>query len=356
MHTAAAYSVVQQRYLLDSGLLRPGVPHNEVVLGVTRLLAYSFAYQPLWLLLFAWADDVPWFGFSIAGGGDKSWAANTARALECSFAGGCEAALPNFANPVPVPLFAFIYVVGYVMYYGGLGKFLAVRRGIPTRAQALHRDQATLYCRPPSTAALSLESATFALLVNVAGSGLMSLYFLLPGTNPAPGTTPAWSVLVSLLLCCAGVAAFKRWEMGTPVHEQVRHAMGARESPQTHMDSVAPLQFGFGRLPPKDSGAAAGAASLPSGDAPGSFMLAADGDAPDEGEQGRLLSATLASDSAKATYPGTPVRSAAADPTAPAGSEWRRLAAARLTSVVSAAVGSPEPEPGTPSERLLESE
>jgi len=129
MYTAAAYSVVQQRYLLDSGLLRPGVPHDEVVLGVTRLLAYSFAYQPLWLLLFAWADDVPWFGFSIAGGGDKSWAANTARALECSFAGGCEAALPNFSKPVPVPLFAFIYVVGYVMYYGGLGKFLA---GNPT--------------------------------------------------------------------------------------------------------------------------------------------------------------------------------------------------------------------------------
>ena len=123
IHTAAAYSVVQQRYLLDSGLLRPGVPHDDVVLGVARLLAYSFAYQPLWLLLFAWADDVPWFGFSIAGGGDKSWAANTARALQCSFAGGCEAALPNFSKPVPVPLFAFIYVVGYVMYYGGLGGF-----------------------------------------------------------------------------------------------------------------------------------------------------------------------------------------------------------------------------------------
>ena len=188
----------------------------------------------------------------------------------------------------------------------------------------------------------------------------MSLYFLLPGTNPAPGTTPAWSVLVSLLLCCAGVAAFKRWEMGTPVHEQVRHAIGVppRESPDTHTRAItaAHLQFGFGRLPPKDSGTAAGAATLPSGDGSGSFTLPADGDAPDEGEQGRLLSATLAYDRAKATFPGTPVRSSAADPTAPAGSEWRRLAAARLTSVVSAAVGGPAPEPGTPSERLLGSE
>ena len=75
-------------------------------------------------------------------------------------------------------------------------------------------------------AALSLESATFALLVNVAGSGLLSLYFLLPGTNPAPAVTPAWSVALSLVLCCTGVVIFKQWELRMPVHAQVRGADG----------------------------------------------------------------------------------------------------------------------------------
>ena len=155
---AAAYSVVQQRFLLDSGLLLPGVPHTEVLLGTLRLLAYSNAYQPLWLMLLAWVDALPWFGFSVAGmselppvrpstgksnsnlstqvrstifltttvfrTGDShnSWAANTGRSLACSFGGGCRSDLPNFSVDVPVPLFSFAYVLGYVAYYAGLGK------------------------------------------------------------------------------------------------------------------------------------------------------------------------------------------------------------------------------------------
>ena len=47
-----------------------------------------------------------------------------------------------------------------------------------------------------------------------------SLYFLIPGTNPNAGSTPVWSVLVSLLLSLSGLVLWKKWESATPAEEQ----------------------------------------------------------------------------------------------------------------------------------------
>lgn len=55
-----------------------------------------------------------------------------------------------------------------------------------------------MHIRHPPAVILNRESATFALLINVASSCVVSAFFLIPGTNPNNTNTPVWQVLHDL--------------------------------------------------------------------------------------------------------------------------------------------------------------
>lgn len=121
---------VQQRFLLDSGLLRPGVPHSDVLLGTLRLLAYSFAYQPLWLLALAVPIDL-WAGEP--GASTLGVFLGLLHSLSCSLTGAGVDCLPDldvWAGDVPVPVWATVYVVSDAMYFAGLGAERACEAGV----------------------------------------------------------------------------------------------------------------------------------------------------------------------------------------------------------------------------------
>ena len=113
---------VQQRFLLDAGLLRPGVPSADVLLGTARLLAYSFAYQPLWLLVLAMPVAL-WAGETASGGGVV---AELYATLACSLVGegvSCSADLESvWVGDLPVPTLAFAYILSDALYFAGLGE------------------------------------------------------------------------------------------------------------------------------------------------------------------------------------------------------------------------------------------
>ena len=56
----------------------------------------------------------------------------------------------------------------------------------------------SVHSRLPPAVILNRESATFALLINVASSCVVSAFFLIPGTNPNNTNTPVWQVLRDL--------------------------------------------------------------------------------------------------------------------------------------------------------------
>ena len=166
---------------MDSGLLKPNVPLNDVILGTVRLLSYSFAYQTLWMFSLAvpmalWSHRYT-SNHSLTEGSETIANSDIIDTLTCSLAGIGPTCSSNFdVLPffVPVPVWAFSYVVCDAMYFAGLGKILVHLE----TASTLNWVHLTLRA---SAAALSLESATFALLLNVGGSSVLSLYFMLPG-------------------------------------------------------------------------------------------------------------------------------------------------------------------------------
>jgi len=129
---------------------------------------------------------------------------------------GAKQDLPNFSDPVPVPLFAFIYVFGYLAYFIGLGARRASEVAATHTAHCCYNCYTCLQPCSPSVRHLCPHGERRRALASCRCTSCC------PAPSPAPAAAaPAWSVLVSMLLCCAGVAVFKRWEMATPVHEQV---------------------------------------------------------------------------------------------------------------------------------------
>lgn len=184
---AALLAVLQQLYFIRTGALRRGAPPREQLRGTLRALMFSNFMQPLAYAALFWVDVLPWFGSSAS---VADWVGVTRFSLACSVGGpalagsgggrACAAGAPGWAYA-----FIFSYIVAY---FGG--------------------------------AALNRESATFNMLCLVVVTASTALVWLIPGVNPESSTTPAWSVLLSLLLSVGGSVLWKRWEDKTPPEEQ----------------------------------------------------------------------------------------------------------------------------------------
>ena len=186
----AAYNVVQQLFLIRAGALAPGASRLTVARSSLRALFYCNLAQLLWLLALWWVDVLPWFGASAH---VADFSNNTRFSLRCSL-GLEDCGLAQF-GVVPA-VWAGAFAAGYCVSY--IGSVL-----------------------------LNRESAAFNMLAAVITTALTSLYFLLPGTNPASSTTPLWSVLSALVLSLSGLVLWKRWEASTPADEQFAVAEAA---------------------------------------------------------------------------------------------------------------------------------
>jgi len=172
-----------QFFMIRSGALQPGATPRDRQLVVARMLFYNQGWVLVLLGVFFWVDLLPWFGSSSS---LTDFATGAAFSFQCSLLGpdGVSAAVGDPAScPQSTPIFAA----------GFLGTYLLL-----------------LVCQ----ALLSVESAIFNTMVLFLSTAFVSLFWLLPGVNPNAVNTPAWSVLTSLALALAGVAVWKRWELG----------------------------------------------------------------------------------------------------------------------------------------------
>ena len=143
--------------------------------------------QPITYLALFWLDLLPWFGDSSS---LAEWSSTTLFSLSCSIGGTSLAThVDGRSCSAASPLWAWLFILAYVLaYFGGT--------------------------------VLNKESATFNMLCLVVVTASTALVWLIPGVNPESSTTPAWSVLLSLLLSVGGSVLWKRWEDKTPPEEQ----------------------------------------------------------------------------------------------------------------------------------------
>ena len=204
----AAYNVLQQRILIKAGALKEGADNALITTSMLRMLFYTNCAQTLSLWALFWLDLLPWFGTSQS---LLQFWNNTVFSLSCSFAGagGAVAAAGSGLDPsscgAQTNLWSFVFIGGYTITY---------------------------IC----SAILNRESATYNMLVNVLTTTATSAFWLIPGTNPAPGNTPLWSVLPSLALSIAGVVLWKAWESRTPSHAQFAYSDDAGYEPLGYSD------------------------------------------------------------------------------------------------------------------------
>ncbi len=212
---AAAYNVLQQRYLIQSGALEVSASVSKIVKASLRMLFYSCLWMLVFMVLLFWTDLLPWFGSSspaaAAAAGEAAGAASpisqlsyfiqqTTFSIACSFGGGGAvgdgSAYPDLGLPTSgacgtlIPVYAYGFVFSYTISY-------------------------------LSGAALNRESSTYTMLSFVLVTLMTSAVWYIPGTNPNPQNTPVWSVATSIALSLAGIFLWKRWELSELAsHEQ----------------------------------------------------------------------------------------------------------------------------------------
>jgi hypothetical protein len=188
--TALAF-ILQQVYLVREGVLHPSSPPERLTKAMARLLLYNQFFVVTFLMALWWMDILPWWG-STAGGVDE-WANGVGFAFACSLLGpdgvtSYAAGTGSVCTPES-PRWAFIFFVSYIVYLVG-------------------------------TLAVNTDSAVFSAALSVGLTLALSVFWLIPGTNPYPQETPIWSVAVSVVLAMAGMVLLKLWEARTPPEEQ----------------------------------------------------------------------------------------------------------------------------------------
>jgi hypothetical protein len=193
---SAAFNVCQQLYFIRSGMLLEEASAYQQVRTMLRALFWSNVAQPVSYILMFWVDLLPWFGTSSS---ISTLLKSTTYSIACSVGGPKIAsyaltAVGTYGDKTPVcendtPIWAWAFMMSYVLsYIGG--------------------------------ARLNRESATFMMLTLVVVTMTTATFWLIPGTNPNPSSTPLWSVLTSLGLSIIGTLIWKWWENQTPADEQ----------------------------------------------------------------------------------------------------------------------------------------
>lgn len=189
--TALAFTL-QQAYLIRAGALLPGAPHSYTQITMLRSLMYNQLIVSGFLACLFWMDILPWWG-STAGGIDD-WAAGVSFSFACSLFGPSSVHQSSLDGQTLVcnsstPVYAFTFLLTYVAYlYGSM--------------------------------LVNTDSAVFTTALTVAQTFIVSIYWLIPGTDPNPSDTPLWSVVVAVLLSSVGIAILKNWESRTDTKDQ----------------------------------------------------------------------------------------------------------------------------------------
>lgn len=183
----ALLNILQQLYFIRTGSLRPEATPHEQLRGTLRALMFSNFMQPLAYLALFWVDILPWFGSSKSA---TDFLDVTLYSMGCSVGGAKWAGSMAGRTCSPLaPLWAWSFILAYTLaYFGG--------------------------------AQLNRESATFNMLCLVVVTASTALLWLIPGVNPNPESTPAWSVIVSLILALVGSVLWKVWEGRSPPEVQ----------------------------------------------------------------------------------------------------------------------------------------
>jgi hypothetical protein len=194
----AGYNVCQQLFFCRSGALEPTLTGREQARTTLRALFYSNVFQAVSYILCFWIDLLPWFGTSSS---VSDLVTSTAFSLACSVVGpGVAQLVSSDSCPSSTPVWGWAFIAAYAFSYVG-------------------------------GAVLNRESATFNMLVLVVVTMTTAAFWLIPGTNPNPSSTPLWSVLTSLALSLLGTTLWKVWEHKTmPAEEQFEVALQEKEA------------------------------------------------------------------------------------------------------------------------------
>ena len=200
----AALNILQQLYFIRTGTLHPDATPHQQARGTLRALMFSNLVQPVSYVVLFWVDLLPWFGSSTSG---ANFLSVTRYSLACSIAG--PGSVGGDASSSSSTLFSF------------LSSSAASQKTCSSLAPLWAASFILAYtCAYFGGAYLNRESATFNMLCLVVVTASTALVWLIPGVNPNPESTPAWSVLVSLVLALTGSVLWKRWEGRTPPEEQ----------------------------------------------------------------------------------------------------------------------------------------
>jgi len=172
-----------QAYLLRSGVMEEGAGSLRRIVFVSRFVLFNQCGVAVLVFLCWWLDILPWFG---SGESVQGWWAGVKFSFSCTL--GFEPHAPTC--PPYTPMWALLTVIPYGVYLGGIS-------------------------------IVSSSSAVFGNVLEVAQSALQTLFWLIPGTNPAPSSTPLWSALTSSALTLLGVSLFRVWEVRQPEGEMV---------------------------------------------------------------------------------------------------------------------------------------
>ena len=206
--------VGSQAYLARAGAHAAGAGGQKALLvGVGRFVAYNQLAVTILTLSMFWVDVVPWFGSEHSFGELSN---GVLFSVQCSVLGpsGTTARPPPGAGttadacPARTPLWALLALAPYALYLGG-------------------------------SALVSLDSAVFSNVLSITQGAAIALFFFIPGTNPAPSATPAWSVILALLLSTAGMALYKTWE--TRLEGEGEGGGGAAGSRFFHAKGLGPV-------------------------------------------------------------------------------------------------------------------
>lgn len=173
-----------QAYLLRSGVMEESAGPWRRIVFVSRFVFFNQCGVAVLVFLCWWLDIIPWFG---SGESVQGWWTGVQFSFKCTL--GLEPHAPTTCPPY-TPMWALLTVLPYGIYLGGISL-------------------------------VSASSAVFGNVLEVAQSALQTLFWLIPGTNPAPNATPLWSALTSSALTLLGVSLFRVWELRQPEGEMI---------------------------------------------------------------------------------------------------------------------------------------